>query len=104
MVSLIMMQSRISLRYLATDVHGHAHGGVHAAHGPESNIGENLKEDTIHEDAKSTASNDENAAAQVIGVAILEFGVLLHRLVWSVLSSDVSLANVAVCSLVSHLP
>jgi hypothetical protein len=80
-----MMQSWISLRYLAIDVHGHAHGDVHAAHGPKSNIGENLKEDTVHDDAKSTESSDENAAAQVIGVAILEFGVLLHRLVCFIL-------------------
>ena len=77
-----MMQSLIGLRYLAIDVHGHGHGGTHAAHGPEATINEDLKEDTIHDDDRSTASNDENAAAQIIGVAILEFGVLLHRLVW----------------------
>ena len=98
------MRRWIGLRYLATDVHGHAHGGVHAAHGPEATAREDLKEDTVHDDSRSTESIDENAAAQVIGVAILEFGVLLHRLACFILRCIIELANVAVCLLVSHLP
>jgi len=77
-----MNQSK-NLRYLGVDVHGHAHGGVHAAHGPEAvnRDVDKTKEDNSPEDGKSDSSYDQEAAAQIIGVAILEFGVLLHRLV-----------------------
>lgn len=80
MVGLAMNQSNI-LRHLGVDVHGHAHGGVHAAHGPEATISDGEKTKEGNEDDKSDVSYDQHAAAQIIGVAILEFGVLLHRLV-----------------------
>lgn len=75
-----MNQSNL-LRYLGVDVHGHAHGGIHAAHGPEATISDDdkTKENNSQEDGKSDISYDQNAAAQIIGVAILEFGVILHR-------------------------
>lgn len=69
-----------------TDPHGHGLG-AHAAHGPErggspirpddDSNSEKISDDieTAHEDKQM----DFNAAAQIIGVFILEFGVLLHR-------------------------
>jgi zinc transporter 1/2/3 len=72
------------------DPHGH-HVGSHAAHGPE---GDNQTPDTEWTDGKTTYEKqsvddiealqrqkdmDESAAAQIIGVFILEFGVILHR-------------------------
>jgi len=64
-----------------SDAHGHDIGS-HAAHGPEAVLPEEKKvlpsEHGHAEDLERQAVLD-NAAAQIIGVAILEFGVLLHR-------------------------
>ncbi|KAJ7599376.1 ZIP-like iron-zinc transporter [Mycena floridula] len=66
--------SRLARFGLHYDVHGHVTGS-HAAHGPEGTL-----------PAKNSSSDIESmyqapldsAAAQIIGVAILEFGVALH--------------------------
>lgn len=77
-----------------TDAHGHTHGG-HAAHGPEgvlvgSGNGdqkddransadvESIGKDDAHNHHRGNAFTDK-AITQIIGVAILEFGVALHR-------------------------
>lgn len=77
------------------DPHGHGIGG-HAAHGPESQAPRNEKEKDIEtgsgtddhasRHAMGTAAHHshgtgiaDNAWTQIIGVAILEFGVVLHR-------------------------
>ncbi|KAJ7107718.1 ZIP-like iron-zinc transporter [Mycena epipterygia] len=65
------------------DPHGH-HVGAHAAHGPESTPA-NVQKEKYVDDAEaqkatftSFSNIDDSAAAQIIGVGILEFGVLLH--------------------------
>ena len=74
------------------DAHGHgpgdeSHGGHHAAHGPEPQNKpadkDSDRDSTDAEKGLSRPSNslDDSASAQIIGVAILEFGVLLHRCV-----------------------
>jgi hypothetical protein len=42
---------------------------------------------------------DENVLAQIVGVAILEFGVILHRSVKFILCSTMIKCSVSVCSL-----
>lgn len=64
---------------IEVDAHGHAHGGTHVAHGPEA-ISEVSKVDVNGDDTETVdVVYNQNLAAQVIGVAILEFGVALHR-------------------------
>ncbi|KAK2463625.1 hypothetical protein APHAL10511_004376 [Amanita phalloides] len=59
-------------------VHGHAHGQAHApACAPRVDDGE-LKEDVSQHESESEITYDEDTVAQVIGIAILEFGVILH--------------------------
>lgn len=76
------------------DPHGHALAtGSHFAHGPEGGDGEDSTK-TVDCEVSEKASSDiekriahvhehepmyDSAIAQIIGVAILEFGVLLHR-------------------------
>ena len=71
------------------DPHGHGIGS-HAAHGPE---GEDQRGAELGDEEKSydkqkaddieslrlSSNMDETAAAQILGVFILEFGVVLHR-------------------------
>lgn len=83
--------------YLGVDPHGH-HVGSYAAHGPEadpeqdptSGEGSDLEKVTkisdvghAHHDVNTrkeiSFQNDVDAMAQLIGVGILEFGVVLHR-------------------------
>lgn len=69
------------------DAHGHASEG-HAAHGPETPGIEGQGEDTKMEEANvaSQSSDDlggtkaalDSPLTQIVGVAILEFGVVLH--------------------------
>ena len=65
------------------DAHGHNIGG-HAAHDPEGDF-EQLPAAKLEQDGSSDVEGqpkftiDDSAMAQVIGVAILEFGVVLHR-------------------------
>lgn len=59
------------------DPHGHGMGSL-AAHGSEGACEE--KASASDEESSLSGSFDESAMAQVVGVFILEFGVLLHRL------------------------
>lgn len=71
------------------DAHGHSHGS-HAAHGPESSYMQSgqIADKDQSLDIEETAQAPEHAhghgfedsiTTQIIGVGILEFGVLLHR-------------------------
>jgi zinc transporter 1/2/3 len=65
------------------DAHNHNIGGGHAAHGPEdhSDIHESDKEAPIDSVSINSLHKDGvrfSTSAQVLGVAILEFGVVLH--------------------------
>lgn len=75
------------------DPHGHDMGGSHVAHGPEGRGGTVMSDanDDVHSNEKGSKHDVEmsildkhpssvvdSAATQIIGVAILEFGVLLH--------------------------
>ncbi|KAF8823554.1 hypothetical protein HHX47_DHR10000072 [Lentinula edodes] len=71
----------------AWNAHGHDTGS-HAAHGPEGSIS-NISKDVEAVPSEMTSAKSEehqhpqmvldSAISQVIGVAILEFGVVLHR-------------------------
>ncbi|KAL6306137.1 ZIP-like iron-zinc transporter [Sparassis latifolia] len=92
--------AKLGLRH---DPHGHNIGaqGAHAAHGPEGIVGgeaissggaEKFVDDESEKDTRTKSSRDveaqpsstlsvsDSALAQIIGVAILEFGVLLHSI------------------------
>jgi len=72
------------------DPHGHGAGpsGTHAAHGPESGRIEEISDDKEHSTGEHGSDHDlekaepipvlDDPIPQIIGVAILEFGVLLH--------------------------
>ena len=65
------------------DPHGHGLGS-HAAHGPEGNAQDRRieiseKQSDVESGDHQPPSIDDSAAAQIIGVMILEFGVVLHR-------------------------
>lgn len=72
-----------------SDAHGHGVGGGHSAHGPEAGSVTNDKTKTVDGSSSSVTSHSleytammdrEGATAQqIVGVGILEFGVLLHR-------------------------
>lgn len=63
------------------DAHGHAIGS-HAAHGPEGNT-EKADQSSPTSDVEVNAERsnvfDQSLLTQLIGVGILEFGVVLHR-------------------------
>ncbi|PFH51961.1 hypothetical protein AMATHDRAFT_141454 [Amanita thiersii Skay4041] len=60
------------------DAHGHNHGS-HVAHGPEGTDLSDEKRDASSDlESVATHVHDHDAAAQIVGVAILEFGVALH--------------------------
>ncbi|KAG6890084.1 hypothetical protein C0995_012033 [Termitomyces sp. Mi166 len=65
------------------DPHGHEPGS-HAAHGPESSSsnerGDPESQDLKHQHGTHTNTMEDRAVAQIIGVGILEFGVLLHSI------------------------
>jgi solute carrier family 39 (zinc transporter), member 1/2/3 len=68
---------------VAIDTHGHRVGS-HAAHGPEGDDQRSGDNNFEKGDLESLPQNlnatiDDSAAAQIIGVFILEFGVVLHR-------------------------
>jgi zinc transporter 1/2/3 len=76
-----------SLLNVTTDVHGHGVGS-HAAHGPENVSSHPTPSDDNSayekhgsdiEASHQHADSDGSGMAQIIGVFILEFGVLLHR-------------------------
>ena len=69
------------------DAHGHAFGS-HAAHGPEGEFPQDRPVKPIDTTSDEESNTDrtlhrhhftESVTTQVIGVAILEFGVVLHR-------------------------
>ncbi|PBK72519.1 ZIP zinc/iron transport family [Armillaria solidipes] len=76
--------AKIGMRH---DAHGHEAGG-HAAHGPEGNLAHqiegNVGESKLNgSDSESDVEDQrhrvlDSAMTQIIGVAILEFGVTLH--------------------------
>ncbi|EIN09623.1 ZIP-like iron-zinc transporter [Punctularia strigosozonata HHB-11173 SS5] len=79
--------ARLGIRH---DPHGHGIGG-HAAHGPEGNVeglegsaegsaekGALKADDSFGTETHVHEISTDSALAQVIGIAILEFGVLLH--------------------------
>ncbi|KIY69507.1 ZIP-like iron-zinc transporter [Cylindrobasidium torrendii FP15055 ss-10] len=65
------------------DAHGH-NAGAHSAHGPEGHPSASTKEIKSELDSDVESASDvyvlDNAATQIIGVAILEFGVFLHSI------------------------
>ena len=71
-----------------SDAHGHS-VGTHSSHGPETHQTElqaTADKEPNSSDIESHASGndeaftfDESILAQMVGVGILEFGVLLHR-------------------------
>jgi|SRR6267142_1901033 len=98
MVGLLPSSPSIRSTYkLPVDPHGH-HVGSYAAHGPEGESGldpasgdgpdpekiEKFHTAHAHDHMDSTFQTDETAMAQLIGVAILEFGVILHRHISSI--------------------
>ncbi|KAH0583311.1 hypothetical protein H2248_011179 [Termitomyces sp. 'cryptogamus'] len=73
--------SKLEKLGIAYDPHGHDTGS-NAAHGPEPVSVPDPEKGNGNTDVVSQGSNQnvivDNAAAQIIGVAILEFGVILH--------------------------
>jgi solute carrier family 39 (zinc transporter), member 1/2/3 len=85
--------SKLAKLGITHDPHGH-NTGSHAAHGPETNGSRGPDEEQAITDApleKLDSSSDEHShdkqpdnvldkpSAQVLGIFILEFGVVLHR-------------------------
>ncbi|TFL02510.1 Zinc/iron permease [Pterulicium gracile] len=80
--------SRLAKLGITHDAHGHGVGGGHSAHGPEAGSVTNDKTKTVDGSSSSVTSHSleytammdrEGATAQqIVGVGILEFGVLLH--------------------------
>jgi solute carrier family 39 (zinc transporter), member 1/2/3 len=73
----------LSNAYLV-DTHGHKAGGTHAAHGPEGSndqLPPTKESKMVFSDLEEqpTWTIDDSALAQIVGIAILEFGVTLHR-------------------------
>ncbi|KAF8239348.1 ZIP zinc/iron transport family [Tricholoma matsutake] len=73
--------AKLGLQY---DAHGHKTGS-HAAHGPEGSFDHlppnsklESKMDSTDVEGQPTWTIDDSALAQIIGIAILEFGVTLH--------------------------
>ncbi|KAJ7450225.1 ZIP-like iron-zinc transporter [Mycena latifolia] len=76
--------ARLQKINLTHDAHGH-HVGSHAAHGPEgapvpAELPKSKYPDDVEEQSAPGSWIDDSAAAQIIGIAILEFGVLLHSI------------------------
>lgn len=82
---LLLLNNHNSSHSDMTDAHGHQVGSMNA-HGPEGYDQKQVSPDASHaKDAGDAESqehqkdlNDE-AAGRIIGIAILEFGVILHR-------------------------
>jgi len=64
---------------ISHDPHGHGIGS-HAAHGPEETFEDKNSASDLEASQITAVHFDDSAMAQVIGVFILEFGVLLHSL------------------------
>jgi zinc transporter 1/2/3 len=82
--------ARLAAINVKHDAHGHNVGGSHSAHGPEGQqrapewTGTDMAcEKNSVDDIESLQKQkdiDDSAAAQIIGVFILEFGVILHSI------------------------
>ncbi|KAH0836531.1 Zinc/iron permease [Lanmaoa asiatica] len=70
--------ARLAALGIKHDAHGHGVGS-HTAHGPEGAY-EDEKSTSIDLEGSQPGHFEDSAMAQVIGVFILEFGVLLHSL------------------------
>lgn len=96
MVGLASIPIPVSIPHLTflLDAHGHQAGG-HAAHGPEGNLAYQIEGNVDESKLKVSDSKLDiedqqhrvldSALTQIIGVAILEFGVTLHRYVCHVI-------------------
>lgn len=85
--NLRFLELRFSSARFCTDAHGHDVGGAaHAAHGPE---GEAASADSSSTDIEKNSEEghghshgwtvlDDSSIAQITGIFILEFGILLH--------------------------
>lgn len=73
--------ARLAKLGLEHDAHGHA-AGSHAAHGPEAGLemSSTEKDEKQSLDVESGEIITDTVAAQIIGVGILEFGVILHSI------------------------
>lgn len=75
--------SKLSKLGIQHDAHGHDAGG-HSAHGPEGHPSASAKGTKSELDSDVESASDDyaldNAATQIIGVAILELGVFLHSI------------------------
>ncbi|KAH7922321.1 ZIP zinc/iron transport family [Leucogyrophana mollusca] len=74
--------SKLAALGIKHDAHGHGLG-AHAAHGPEGSNDPGTRDTDSEktqdiEAAHNHEHHDDSAAAQIIGVFILEFGVILH--------------------------
>ncbi|KAJ7627119.1 Zinc/iron permease [Roridomyces roridus] len=67
---------RIGVRH---DAHGNS-SGLHAAHGPEGSTDTSAKGSSSDVERQLAQDDTDSASAQIIGIAILEFGVLLHSI------------------------
>ena len=90
--------ARLARLGIVSDAHGHGHSfPTHATHGPLSDKAVAEEDGSLKEEGRETtypnASPDlearkdgypgavgDSAAAQILGIAILEFGVLLHSI------------------------
>lgn len=74
----------LSLDLAFLDSHGHG-VGAHASHGPEAIVDASPKEKEVSSDVESANDSVQprtwstDTTTQLIGIAILEFGVVLHR-------------------------
>ena len=60
----------------------HGHGiGAHSSHGPEETTHQTESSDVESNGKEAAFTFDESVLAQMVGVGILEFGVILHRCV-----------------------
>jgi hypothetical protein len=72
------------------DAHGHGVGS-HTAHGPEGYSPKSDSEKSDLEASQNPEDFDHAALAQVLGIAILEFGVVLHRYILEPITPAMSL-------------
>ncbi|KAJ6586228.1 ZIP-like iron-zinc transporter [Mycena sp. CBHHK59/15] len=76
--SIFILELKLGVQH---DPHGH-NAGSHAAHGPEGADSPPTKyvADAEEQSTHKVTHLDDSASAQIIGIAILEFGVLLHSI------------------------
>jgi solute carrier family 39 (zinc transporter), member 1/2/3 len=94
MVFLFRFCPTIAAHHIMLDAHGHNAGSMNA-HGPEGYDQKEMSSDPSNAKAVSDTESqqlqqdlDDAAAGHIIGIAILEFGVILHRYLQSVLDAQ----------------